>query len=85
MTPISLQQLMNLSGKTAIVTGGAMGIGLGIVYRLAEAGANVVIVDINEEKGNASAIDLNAKGFKISFLKTDVSNERRCRRLLPLC
>ena len=35
----SLQQLTDLKGKTAIVTGGAMGIGQGIAYRLAEAGA----------------------------------------------
>jgi 2-dehydro-3-deoxy-D-gluconate 5-dehydrogenase len=44
----SLQELISLSGRVAIVTGGAMGIGLGIVRRLHEAGANVVIADLDE-------------------------------------
>ena len=46
-----LNSLLNLSGKTAIVTGGALGIGYGIAYRLAEAGANVVIANRTEEEG----------------------------------
>ncbi len=69
----SLQQLINLKNKTAIVTGGAMGIGYGIAYRLAEAGANVVIADINEEIGNKAVQELSDKGWKAVFAKTDVS------------
>lgn len=41
----SINNLVNLTGKAAIVTGGAMGIGLGIVKRLEEAGAKVYIAD----------------------------------------
>lgn len=70
-----LSQLIDLKDKTAIVTGGAMGIGLGIAYRLAEAGANVVIADLNEEAGNKTVEELTADGFKVTFIKTDVSNE----------
>jgi len=40
----------NLAGKVAIVTGGASGIGYAIVQRLLEAGANVAVADLNEEK-----------------------------------
>ena len=40
---------MDISGKTAIVTGAASGIGLGIATALAEAGANVVMADIQKE------------------------------------
>ena len=70
-TPLS--QLIDLTGKTALVTGGAMGIGFGIAYRLAEAGANVVIADINEEVGAASVAQLQEHGFKATFIKTDVA------------
>ena len=40
---------MDISGKTAIVTGAASGIGLGIATALAEAGANVVMADIQKD------------------------------------
>ena len=42
-----LRDLIDLTGKTAIVTGGAMGIGLGIARRLHEAGAAVVVADLD--------------------------------------
>lgn len=70
-----LSQLINLNGKTAIVTGGAMGIGFGIAYRLAEAGANIVIADLDEKAGNASAEELQKNGWKAAFIQTDVSHE----------
>ncbi|MEI8230393.1 MAG: SDR family oxidoreductase [Candidatus Peregrinibacteria bacterium] len=73
---LSSAALIDLKGRTAIVTGGAMGIGLGIVYRLTEAGANVVIADINAEVGNAAVKELNEQGFKTAFVKTDVSSEK---------
>jgi 2-deoxy-D-gluconate 3-dehydrogenase len=66
--------LLDLSGKTAIVTGGAVGIGLGIVKRLAEAGANVLIADINAENGAKAKEEISAFG-KAEFVQTDVSKE----------
>jgi hypothetical protein len=45
----SIAQLFDLTGKSAIVTGGALGIGQGIALRMAEAGAAVMIPDINLE------------------------------------
>ena len=74
-----LATLVNLSSKTAIVTGGAMGIGFGIATRLAEAGANVVIADMNEKIGQASVAELEQSGWKAAFIKTDVSNESDVR------
>jgi len=74
-TPTPLQTVMNLQGKTAIVTGGALGIGFGIAYRLAEAGANVVIANRTEDEGKKAADDLVAKGWKAIAVKTDVSVE----------
>ncbi|MFZ2621082.1 MAG: SDR family NAD(P)-dependent oxidoreductase [Minisyncoccia bacterium] len=71
----SLQELIDLKGKTAIVTGGAMGIGLGVVSRLAEAGANIVIADINLEAGVSTIDKLKSDGASVAFVRTDVSDE----------
>jgi 2-dehydro-3-deoxy-D-gluconate 5-dehydrogenase len=74
-TQLSTNKLLDLTGKTAIVTGGALGIGLGIVKRLAEAGANVVIANRTLEEGEKVASELSANGLKVKAIKTDVSIE----------
>ena len=61
---------MDLNGTSSIVTGGASGIGLATVKRLAALGARVVILDMNEEKGEAAAKDVGGR-----FLRCDVSDE----------
>lgn len=61
-----------LDGKVALVTGGASGIGEGIVRRYAEEGARVLIVDLQEDRARAVASSLGAVA---SFAKADVSNE----------
>ncbi len=70
-----INSLLNLSGKTAIVTGGAKGIGYGIAYRLGEAGANVIIANRNKKEGIEAANKLTKLGFKAFAVKTDVSIE----------
>ena len=71
----SFDELLTLTNKTAIVTGGAMGIGLGITTRLAQAGANVLIADLDENPAQKSAQDLSAQGHNVKAIKTDVANE----------
>lgn len=56
----SLAELLDLRGRTAIVTGAAMGIGLGIARRLYEAGANLLIADLDEATARSVANDLVA-------------------------
>lgn len=70
--------------KIAIVTGGAQGFGAGIVENLMENGANVVIADLNEEKGKEFAESLNSgKGKnKAFFVKADVSNAASVENLV---
>jgi 2-dehydro-3-deoxy-D-gluconate 5-dehydrogenase len=70
-----LTDLIKLTGKKALVTGAAMGIGFAAGYRLAEAGAAVTLTDFNDEKGRRAADDLVSQGFKASFLHCDVRNE----------
>lgn len=81
MDIVAHNKLLNLSGKTAIVTGGAMGIGYAISYRLAEAGANVVIADISDEL-TKSADNLKNKGWLSLGVKTDVSKEEDIKNLI---
>ena len=64
---------MNIQNKTALVTGGASGLGAATVRMLAAAGARVVIGDINEQAGNALAQEL---GGAVSFVKLDVTKEK---------
>jgi len=67
--------LLNLAGKTAVVTGAAKGIGKGIAARLSEAGANVVVADIDESAARQTAAELAAKGGKVASLRVDVGDE----------
>lgn len=62
----------DLTGKNAVVTGGAMGIGFGIVKRLMEAGANVLIADVNEEAAQAAVDKLGNISTKAAAVKADV-------------
>lgn len=65
--------VLDLGGKSAIVTGGAAGIGLAVVRRLAEAGASVMLAD-RDAKGAASEADeLRSQGFNVSHVAGDVS------------
>ncbi|MGC9968505.1 MAG: SDR family NAD(P)-dependent oxidoreductase [Minisyncoccia bacterium] len=82
MNETPLQALLNLSGKTAIVTGGAVGIGLGISRRLAEAGANVLIADINAENAEKAKQELLAGGWKAEAVHADVSNEANVQAMV---
>jgi 2-deoxy-D-gluconate 3-dehydrogenase len=82
METISVENLLNLKNKVAIVTGGAQGIGLGIVDRLAEAGASVLIADMNETVGQQAVDSLLAQNYKVAFLKTDVSNENEVNKMV---
>lgn len=79
---LNINQLLSLSGKTAIVTGGALGIGKAISSRLAEAGASVVIANRTKEEGDRTAAELIAKGWKAVAISTDVSKEEEVKKLV---
>ena len=55
---LALGDLISLAGRTAVITGGAAGLGKAIAGRLAEAGATVVIGDIDEDKAQSTAASL---------------------------
>jgi glucose 1-dehydrogenase len=72
---------MALDGKTAVVTGGARGIGYAIVDRFLRDGARVVFADIDVEAGNEAETDLSAHG-EVHFTKADVSRKLDVHNLL---
>ncbi len=73
---------MEWTGHIAVVTGAASGIGAGIAECFAEAGACVVIADINASLGTRVASDLQERYGSCLFVKADVSKAADCRRLI---
>ena len=65
---------MKLNDKLALVTGGASGIGLATAQAFAEAGAHVVLADINVENGEAAAVEMCDRGHEVEFVELDVTN-----------
>jgi NAD(P)-dependent dehydrogenase (short-subunit alcohol dehydrogenase family) len=70
-----MNAMNRLAGKTAIVTGGAVGIGRACVQRMAEEGAKVAILDMLETEGRDLAAELTAAGHETAFWAVDVSEE----------
>lgn len=69
----TIRQLFDLHGKAAIVTGGAMGIGAAITTRLAEAGAAVLIADVNEEEARRTAARIGETGSQVVAFRANMS------------
>jgi NAD(P)-dependent dehydrogenase (short-subunit alcohol dehydrogenase family) len=74
VSALPLRRLLDLTGRTAVVTGGAAGIGAATVFRLAEAGADVVVADIDEHAATATAAEVAKRtGRTVVPHKTDVA------------
>ena len=71
-----------LSGKTAIVTGGAVGIGRATAQRMAEEGATVAVLDVLDEPGKAFVEELTARKLKASYWHCDVASEADVTRAI---
>ncbi len=73
-----------VENRTFIITGAAQGFGEGIGKELKREGANIVIADLNEEKGRATANNFNSiiGGNKAIFVKTDVSDLKQIEHLV---
>ena len=78
MTP-RIAGMLSLEGKVALVTGAASGIGRGCALRLAEAGAAVLVLDIDAPGGEATARMIQEAGGQAAFQRCDVRSAADCR------
>jgi NAD(P)-dependent dehydrogenase (short-subunit alcohol dehydrogenase family) len=79
---MKVNELLNLKGKTAIVTGGGRGIGKFISEGLAEAGANVVIASRKVQKCEEVCNELKPLGVKTLAVKCDTSSDEDIQNLV---
>lgn len=68
----TISELVDLSGRRAVVTGAAVGIGRAIATRLAQAGAHVLLTDV-DDAGAATAAELQEAGFDATFRRCDIT------------
>ncbi|WP_339068731.1 gluconate 5-dehydrogenase [Teredinibacter turnerae] len=75
-----INDLFNLSGKIALITGGTHGIGMACGLMLGKAGAKIVVNDIDEQKLETCKRHYNNEGVDVYILKFDVANETDVHR-----
>ena len=75
-----MRNLTDLTGKVAVVSGGASGIGLATVKAMHAQGAKVMILDLNEETGIKAAKELSPDGKTAAFLKCNVVSMTDCKK-----
>ena len=74
--------LFDLTGKKALVTGGAVGIGRACAVALARAGADVAVVDIDEPTGRKTAEEIQGLGVDAAFVPCDVTSKEQVQAMV---
>jgi len=69
-----------MSNKVMIVSGGASGLGLAAAEKFAKNGYNIVLIDINEEKGKKAEQKIKGMGVDAVFCKCDISNKEEVQK-----
>ncbi len=76
--------IIDLSGKTAVITGSNSGIGLGIAWEMARAGADIVLNSFSDDEDDHALADTIAAetGVNARYIQADMSKGEQCRRLI---
>ncbi|MGX8012316.1 SDR family oxidoreductase [Mesorhizobium sp. ORM8.1] len=83
ISKVGILERMRLDGKIAFVTGGARGIGKAIVSALAEAGAQVAIVDLDLDEAKKSCAEISAaNSSRMIAIKTDITDPRQVNAMI---
>ncbi|ODS92892.1 MAG: gluconate 5-dehydrogenase [Comamonas sp. SCN 65-56] len=77
----TIQQLFDLSGKTALVTGGSRGLGLQMAHALGEAGARIMLASRKAAELEQAAAELQAAGIAARWIAADCAQEADIHRL----
>ena len=77
--------MLDISGKSALVTGGARGLGAAAAHKLAGAGASVFITDILDEEGRATVAEINEAGGKAAYFHHDVTSQEEWAAAVAAC
>jgi len=77
--------MAELAGKVAIVTGGSAGIGRAAAVALAAEGAAVLVADVDVERGEEVARDIDHKGGHAVFVRTDVADDASVAAMVERC
>ena len=77
----TIQQLFDLTGKTALVTGGSRGLGLQMAQALGEAGAKIMLSSRKAEDLEQAAAQLQSQGIDARWIAADCGKEEDIRRL----
>jgi NAD(P)-dependent dehydrogenase (short-subunit alcohol dehydrogenase family) len=78
----TIQQLFDLTGKTALVTGGSRGLGLQMAHALGEAGARIMLSSRKAEDLEQAAAELQAAGIDARWVAADCAKEEDIHRLV---
>ena len=78
----TMLERFSLEGRSALVTGGASGIGRAFCHALGEAGAKVAVADIAPEPAEAVAAELKAKGIEAMAVAADVTDEAQVEAMV---
>ena len=81
MTPRTIQKLFDLTGRTALVTGGSRGLGLQMAHALGEAGAKIMLSSRKAEDLAEAAAELKAAGIDADWIAADCAKEADIRML----
>lgn len=81
----TMDQIINLTGKNAIVTGGTTGLGYAVTNRLALAGAKVVICGRTAAKGEIAQKQFRDRGLDVTYVQADITYVSECEKVVKFC
>ena len=79
---LALERDFLLEGKTAIVTGAAMGLGKAMAEALAQCGANIIVADFNQEACEKTSEELGQYGIKTLFVKMNIRDQEDIEKVI---